>query len=491
MTDLIVRVRNILQFMDEKIIFVCLLLCILLSCSKEHREEKVQFKYDGDSGLIIENLREDSIYIQISNWRSIPLEEQKIDTFIDPGEEINIRLEVQNKNYYDFTIDGTKHRFYSSPHDNDTLIFDGTLKILGDNDRINKFLEKRRIELNGVDAEWMPRVNATYSATTSYQLFHINDSITKNYIDHLNHYRNFVPTNFFQFEESRLQYLNNSYKINSLSYRKKFLDFVDSIPPGFADTIASKVDITNTSMLGNIDYHYFLNDYIHFLDNPSLDKVKPSSNREWQKSYDLMFDKIKRSLSGEVLDYYLLARTVSVQQASPAVFMQKWLNHIHSDSIREQAKELTIDTQDHDLLKQVPYFYVKEIQGSSIEPSDLIGKVTLINFWATWCKPCLEEFPKKNKIQSHFENTINVLNICIDSREERCKEVIENHKLLGINAVAIGEWSEKLEERFNIRGLPHSVLIDPDGVLSNNKLSGDYNDLVRQIESYINYTDKD
>lgn len=57
----------------------------------------------------------------------------------------------------------------------------------------------------------------------------------------------------------------------------------------------------------------------------------------------------------------------------------------------------------------------KDIKGNVVSLADLKGKVVFINFWATWCPPCLAEMPSVNKLYQQFENDASVVFIMVDA----------------------------------------------------------------------------
>src|SRR5690606_23487015 len=63
----------------------------------------------------------------------------------------------------------------------------------------------------------------------------------------------------------------------------------------------------------------------------------------------------------------------------------------------------------------------KNPDGHVIELSDLKGKVIFINFWATWCPPCIAEMPSSDKLHSAFRNNDKVMFLMVDVDNERAK----------------------------------------------------------------------
>src|ERR1700752_4347786 len=67
-----------------------------------------------------------------------------------------------------------------------------------------------------------------------------------------------------------------------------------------------------------------------------------------------------------------------------------------------------------------PEFELENIAGGKIKAADLKGKVSIIDFWATWCEPCIAEIPKFNQLQEQYPN-VQVIGITVMSPHETMK----------------------------------------------------------------------
>jgi len=115
-------------------------------------------------------------------------------------------------------------------------------------------------------------------------------------------------------------------------------------------------------------------------------------------------------------------------------------------------------------LEQLPEFSLRNMDGSTWHSEQWADKFLVLNFWATWCPPCLEEMPVFTKLQKEFaDKDVQFIGIAIDDREA-VQEFIDSYGidftiLLGnTQAVAL---SERLGNRFS--ALPFTVLVDKGG----------------------------
>jgi thiol-disulfide isomerase/thioredoxin len=113
--------------------------------------------------------------------------------------------------------------------------------------------------------------------------------------------------------------------------------------------------------------------------------------------------------------------------------------------------------------KPVAAFDLKDLSGKQVRPADFKGKVVLVNFWATWCGPCLIEIPWFLEFKERYGSQgLEVLAISMDEEGPKVvKPFVERHKMEPLR-VAMGE--ESTGTLFGgLRGLPTTFLVDRDG----------------------------
>ena len=113
-------------------------------------------------------------------------------------------------------------------------------------------------------------------------------------------------------------------------------------------------------------------------------------------------------------------------------------------------------------------FTVKMIDGQNIKISDLRGKVILINFWATWCAPCLMEFYEfPSKIIEPFKNaTFVLLPISRGEREDKVKGKMKQLKQKGIDFNVGIDPNQTIAGLYGAKNaIPKNILIDKNGTI--------------------------
>lgn len=124
-------------------------------------------------------------------------------------------------------------------------------------------------------------------------------------------------------------------------------------------------------------------------------------------------------------------------------------------------------------------FTVTDTQGRTHRLADYRGKWVLVNFWATWCPPCLEEMPDLQTLHETRKDLV-VIGIAMDWRDpEYVKKFADD--LLVTFPIVLGN-SRIAAQIGQVRGLPTTYLYDPEGRLAAYNVGA----LTRQeVESYI------
>lgn len=138
--------------------------------------------------------------------------------------------------------------------------------------------------------------------------------------------------------------------------------------------------------------------------------------------------------------------------------------------------------------KQVPKFDIKDMDtGKLLTKQDLIGKYTLIDFWATWCGPCVQELPNIHNIYSKYKDSnFQIIAISFDTNLEKVKTFREKrYTMPWVNALETKGFASEIAEDFEINGIPRPILVGPDGSILAVDMQLRYNNLEKTLEMYL------
>ncbi len=114
----------------------------------------------------------------------------------------------------------------------------------------------------------------------------------------------------------------------------------------------------------------------------------------------------------------------------------------------------------------VPYSPVlTRPDGTKINLSELKGKFTYIDIWATWCGPCVKEIPHLEKVAEHFKNNdkVQIISISTDSDKDAWLKKIENDKPIWPQYILDGLESSQFMQAWGISGIPRFIMLDKEG----------------------------
>ncbi|HEY3938436.1 MAG TPA: redoxin domain-containing protein [Bryobacteraceae bacterium] len=116
--------------------------------------------------------------------------------------------------------------------------------------------------------------------------------------------------------------------------------------------------------------------------------------------------------------------------------------------------------------KVIPEFSVTELDGTVLRSSELRGRVVVIDFWATWCPPCRQEFPELEKVYRRYRTNPNVKFLAIDvNREGETPEKARAFIKKAEYTIPIAYDSNEVVTRLKAQGYPHLLVLDRTGHL--------------------------
>ena len=142
------------------------------------------------------------------------------------------------------------------------------------------------------------------------------------------------------------------------------------------------------------------------------------------------------------------------------------------------ALELTVDVSRYKALEvgqPAPAFAIKALDGKPLSLADYRGRYVLIDFWATWCVPCLEQEPSLKAAYDAFgkDPRFALISLSLDEEIEAPKRYVAKREL-GWTQGFLGAWSKtRVPADYGVRGIPSIWLIGPDGRVLAKDLRGD------------------
>jgi len=125
---------------------------------------------------------------------------------------------------------------------------------------------------------------------------------------------------------------------------------------------------------------------------------------------------------------------------------------------------------------KLPVFELLNVHDEKIASTKVLGKYTLVDFWATWCVPCRKETPNLIDAYNKYHSVgFNIITVSLDSKSDRKKweEVLAKDNMTKFTNLFNGGDESGLARQLKITTIPANYLVDDKGVIVATNLRGD------------------
>ena len=184
------------------------------------------------------------------------------------------------------------------------------------------------------------------------------------------------------------------------------------------------------------------------------------------------------------LSLYWLSYSLFHRMQQQAAQLQSLYNNLSSTlKAMPEGKELENKLSILNQLKPgkpAPLFTAASPEGKSTSLEQFRGKYVLLDFWASWCGPCLEKIPEIRRIHNAYRSNLEILGISLDQDKEKWINAINKYQLHWHHVSELKYWNGKISKAYNISAIPATILIGPDGnILAINP------DLGKDLSKYV------
>jgi peroxiredoxin len=123
---------------------------------------------------------------------------------------------------------------------------------------------------------------------------------------------------------------------------------------------------------------------------------------------------------------------------------------------------------------KAPDFSAKNPEGKEVSLKKSMGKVTIIDFWASWCGPCRGENPNVVALYKALHaKGLNIIGVSLDKDAAKWKEAIAKDGLVWPQISNLKFWDEPIAKQYNVESIPATFILDAKGVIVARDLRGD------------------
>jgi len=152
-----------------------------------------------------------------------------------------------------------------------------------------------------------------------------------------------------------------------------------------------------------------------------------------------------------------------------------YVNNLHSQIL--SARKTLIGSL-------APDFTLPDTSGNNVTLSSLKGKIVLIDFWASWCQPCMHEMPNVIKLYTDFHSKgLEIIGVSLDKSRPAWTNAIKTKNLNWIQVSDVKFWQSLVVPLYNVSAIPYTVLIDKDGKIIEKNLRGE--DLYNKVKEIL------
>ena len=132
-----------------------------------------------------------------------------------------------------------------------------------------------------------------------------------------------------------------------------------------------------------------------------------------------------------------------------------------------------------------PEFTLHDLDGQPVSLSQFKGQVVLLDFWASWCGPCIGDLPDLRAIKRKTGDQVVFLNLSLDTDEAAWREAVDKHEIEGVHVRADG-WGADVAKSYQVNSLPSYYLVDSQGLIVERlRILRDTDEIVATIEKSL------
>ncbi len=353
--------------------------------------------------------------------------DKKIELFIEPGDEINLKFDGRDI--------FSSIRAEGKGSINNNYIFDF----------------KRKFDVTDVEMkEKIKTYNFQNYKTYMRNLLRIKQKYLQEYPANKQ-----FSNNFKYYSAADIIYWFGFYLLN-YPYEYPLFHEMESpmqLPESYYDFL-NEINISAANVLPNQYYSFFLQQYLDYSNQISKQKVENESTF----ASSILTGEAQAFMNAKALTFEFKRDGCDMVAPKMIKFLETCTYPKYKNWMLElyQSSKRSLDGE------QAPSFLVRDNLGKLYTNTDFAGKVVCIDFWATWCEPCLISMKSTQHLANKLKlNNVTFLYFSVDDKKETWEKYLKNHPLDGLQLFP--DSVKQLCFSFHINSLPHYVVLDKEG----------------------------
>ena len=218
-----------------------------------------------------------------------------------------------------------------------------------------------------------------------------------------------------------------------------------------------------------------------------LEKEYNSKEREVMLyEWDFIVDNLDSYMSALLLEVFMIENKVN--KDSIIDVYESFSNRIKVSDVGKNIADLLSQFEDPIEVGEIaPDFTAPSIDGPDVTLSNELvnNKVTLLDFWAAWCRPCRIENPNLVRLHKKYKDEgFDIIGVSLDRTREQWEQAVIDDNLPWTQVSNLNFWNDPVARRYSIRAIPQSYLLNKEGLVMGKNLRGQ--ELEDRILSLLN-----
>lgn len=215
----------------------------------------------------------------------------------------------------------------------------------------------------------------------------------------------------------------------------------------------------NNDQIGNFRFRQFLNAYMDKM--YMLDAVKADN------PYLGIYRLSETRLNGEPKEFVqseMICKGFSKKYIEELIPVYEEFLHNSDNSFSEKVASTFEEAMQNAVGTSASNFVIRNSQAEEVTLNSLKGKTIYLNFWASWCKPCVRKMVQLKDLEKDLNNSgVEFVHISFDRSESAWEQTIRSYNFKGIHALATDGVNSELAQAYGVRAIPQYFIINKEG----------------------------